>query len=194
MAAENSFDVVSKIDMAEVTNAVTQALKEIGQRFDFKGSKSNITQEKDDLIILSDDEYKLKSVVDILQGKLVKRGVPVRNLSYGKVDPALSGTVRQRVTLQQGIPVEKAKEIVKAIKDQDQGPGLYPGRPGPVSGKNHVTISRRSSRCSRAVISASSSSSPTIGARNGRTLSPPCRSPFSFLTGELILHYLLKLI
>jgi uncharacterized protein YajQ (UPF0234 family) len=117
MAAENSFDVVSKIDMAEVTNAVTQALKEIGQRFDFKGSKSNITQEKDDLVVASDDEYKLKSVIDILQGKLVKRGVPTRNISYGKLEPALSGTVRQRLTLQQGIPVDKAKEVVKAIKD-----------------------------------------------------------------------------
>ena len=117
MAAENSFDVVSKIDMAEVTNAVTQALKEIGQRFDFKGSKSNITQEKDDLVIASDDEYKLKSVIDILQAKLVKRGVPTRNISYGKLEPALSGTIRQRLTLQQGIPVDKAKEVVKAIKD-----------------------------------------------------------------------------
>ena len=117
MAAENSFDVVSKIDMAEVTNAVTQALKEIGQRFDFKGSKSNITQEKDGLVILSDDEYKLKSVIDILQGKLVKRGVPVKNLSYGKVEAALSGTVRQRLTLQQASPTDKAKEIVKTIKD-----------------------------------------------------------------------------
>jgi hypothetical protein len=117
MAAENSFDVVSKIDMAEVTNAVTQAMKEIGQRFDFKGSKSNITQEKDALVIVSDDEYKLKSVIDILQGKLVKRGVPVKNLSYGKVEAALAGTVRQKITLQQGIPIDKAKEIVKAIKD-----------------------------------------------------------------------------
>ncbi len=117
MAAENSFDVVSKIDMAEVTNAVSQAMKEIGQRFDFKGSKSNITQEKDALVIVSDDEYKLKSVIDILQGKLVKRGVPVKNLSYGKVEAALGGTVRQKITLQQGIPIDKAKEIVKAIKD-----------------------------------------------------------------------------
>ena len=117
MAAENSFDVVSKIDMAEVTNAVSQAMKEIGQRFDFKGSKSNITQEKDALVIVSDDEYKLKSVIDILQGKLVKRGVPVKNLSYGKVEAALAGTVRQKIALQQGIPIEKAKEIVKAIKD-----------------------------------------------------------------------------
>jgi uncharacterized protein YajQ (UPF0234 family) len=100
-----------------VTNAVTQAMKEIGQRFDFKGSKSNITQEKDALVIVSDDEYRLKSVVDILQGKLVKRGVPIKNLSYGKTEPALGGTVRQRVTLQQGIPTDKAKEIVKTIKD-----------------------------------------------------------------------------
>src|SRR5450759_5907546 len=97
MAAENSFDVVSKIDMAEVTNAVTQAKKEIGQRFDFKRSKSNITQEKDALVVVSDDEYKLKSVIDILQGRLVKRGVPIRNLSYGKVEAALSGPVRKRL-------------------------------------------------------------------------------------------------
>src|SRR5690242_15946270 len=101
MAAENSFDIVSKIDMSEVTNAVTQAMKEIGQRFDFKGSKSNITQEKDALIIVSDDEFKLKSVIDILQNKLVKRGVPVKNLTYGKVEAALAGTVRQRIALQQ---------------------------------------------------------------------------------------------
>jgi uncharacterized protein YajQ (UPF0234 family) len=117
MAAENSFDVVSKIDMAEVTNAVSQAMKEISQRFDFKGSKSAITQEKDALVIVSDDEYKLKSVIDILQTKLVKRGVPIKNVSYGKIEAALAGTVRQRLTLQQGVPTDKAKEIVKAIKD-----------------------------------------------------------------------------
>ncbi|MDA8099096.1 MAG: YajQ family cyclic di-GMP-binding protein [Nitrospiraceae bacterium] len=117
MAAENSFDIVSKIEMTEVTNAVTQATKEISQRFDFKGSKSNITEEKDALVVISDDEYKLKSVVDILQGKLVKRGVPIKNLTYGKVEPALGGMVRQRITLQQGIPTDKAKEIVKTIKD-----------------------------------------------------------------------------
>jgi len=117
MAAENSFDVVSKIEMDEVTNAVSQALKEISQRFDFKGSKSSITQEKDALVIVSDDEYKLKSVVDILQTKLVKRGVPIKNLSFGKVEPAQGGTVRQRAMLQQGIPTDKSKEIVKVIKD-----------------------------------------------------------------------------
>ncbi len=117
MAAENSFDVVSKINMSEVTNAVTQTLKEISQRFDFKGSKSDIMQEKEGLVIISDDEYKLKSVIDILQNKLVKRGVPIKNVSYGKVEAALAGTVRQRLTLQQGIPTDKAKEIVKSIKD-----------------------------------------------------------------------------
>jgi uncharacterized protein YajQ (UPF0234 family) len=117
MAAENSFDVVSKIDMAEVINAVSQATKEISQRFDFKGSKSAITQEKDALVIVSDDEYKLKSVIDILQTKLVKRGVPIKNVSYGKIEAALAGTVRQRLALQQGVPTDKAKEIVKAIKD-----------------------------------------------------------------------------
>ncbi len=117
MAAENSFDVVSKVDMAEVTNAVSQTMKEINQRFDFKGSKSNITQEKNDLVIVSDDEFKLKSVIDILQGKLVKRGVSIKNLSYAKVEAALGGTVRQKVTIQQGIPQDKAKAVVKAIKD-----------------------------------------------------------------------------
>jgi uncharacterized protein YajQ (UPF0234 family) len=117
MAAENSFDIVSKINMSEVTNAVTQAMKEISQRFDFKGSKSDITQEKDALVVISDDEYKLKSVLDILQTKLVKRGVPIKNVIYGKIEAALAGTVRQRLTLQQGIPTDKAKEIVKTIKD-----------------------------------------------------------------------------
>ena len=117
MAAENSFDVVSKINMSEVTNAVSQAMKEIGQRFDFKGSKSNITQEKDALVVVSDDEFKLKSVIDILQTKLVKRGVPIKNVTYGKIEAALAGTVRQRLALQQGVPTDKAKEIVKTIKD-----------------------------------------------------------------------------
>ena len=118
MAAENSFDVVSKIDMAEVTNAVTQTLKEISSASTSQGSKSAITQEKDALVIVSDDDYKLKSVIDILQGKTgEKRSVPTKNLSYGKVEPALGGTVRQKVTIQQGIPTDKAKEVVKAIKD-----------------------------------------------------------------------------
>jgi len=119
MADEHSFDIVSKVDLQEVSNAVQQAVKEISQRFDFKGSKSNIEldKEKNEILIVSDDEYKLKSVADILQGKLVKRKVSLKSLIYGKVEPALSGTVKQTINLQQGIPVEKAKEIIKIIKD-----------------------------------------------------------------------------
>ncbi|QUV84621.1 YajQ family cyclic di-GMP-binding protein [Chloracidobacterium aggregatum] len=117
MAKDNSFDIVSQVDLAEVTNAINQAMKEIGQRFDFKGSQSQIELEGRDIVLVSDDEYKLKSVVDILESKLIKRNVPLKALSYGKIEPAAGGTVRQRVTLQQGIPTEKAREIVKFIKD-----------------------------------------------------------------------------
>jgi uncharacterized protein YajQ (UPF0234 family) len=117
--AEHSFDIVSKVDLQEVSNAIQQALKEIGQRFDFRGSKSSIEldQGKYEILLISDDDYKLKSVVDILQSKMVKRKVPLKALSYGKVESALSGTVRQTVSLQQGIPVEKSREIVKIIKN-----------------------------------------------------------------------------
>lgn len=117
MAKENSFDIVSNIDMAEVNNAINQTMKEVQQRFDFKGSKSDITVEGTDLVITSDDEFKLKSLNDILQAKLVKRGVSLKALSYGKIESALGGTARQKVALQQGIPTEKSKEIVKYIKD-----------------------------------------------------------------------------
>lgn len=119
MADEHSFDIVSKVDLQEVLNAVQQAMKEISQRFDFKDSKSHIelNKDKNEIVIVSDDEYKLKSVVDIFQGKLVKRRVSLKSLVYGKIEPALSGTVKQVITLQQGIPTEKAKEIVKMIKD-----------------------------------------------------------------------------
>ncbi|MEK7271943.1 MAG: YajQ family cyclic di-GMP-binding protein [Nitrospirota bacterium] len=119
MADEHSFDIVSKVDIQEVLNAVQQAMKEISQRFDFKDSKSNIelNKDKNEIVIVSDDEYKLKSVIDIFQGKLVKRRVSLKSLVYGKIEPALSGTVKQVITLQQGIPTEKAKEIVKMIKD-----------------------------------------------------------------------------
>ncbi len=119
MADEHSFDIVSKVDLQEVSNAVQQALKEMGQRFDFRGSKSSIELDKvkNEILLISDDEYKLKSVVDMLQSKLIKRQVPLKALSYGKVEPAASNTVRQIVTLQQGVPTEKAKEIVKIIKD-----------------------------------------------------------------------------
>jgi len=114
---ENTFDIVSKIDTAEVNNAIQQALKEIHQRFDLKDSKSDITMDKDGITLASADEYKLKAVTDVLQGKLVKRNVPLKGLSYGTIEPAAGSTVRQKVTMQQGIPIEKAREIVKAIKD-----------------------------------------------------------------------------
>jgi uncharacterized protein YajQ (UPF0234 family) len=116
--AENSFDIVSKVDLQEVSNAIQNALKEIHTRFDLKDSKSDIQLEgKEALILTSADDYKLKAVTDILQSKLVKRGVPIKALSYGTVEPAAGSTVRQKVSMQQGIPIEKAREIVKAIKD-----------------------------------------------------------------------------
>jgi cyclic-di-GMP-binding protein len=114
---ENTFDVVSKIDLQEVSNAIQQALKEIHTRFDLKDSKSNIELEKDAIVLHSADEYKLKAVNDVFQQKLVKRGVPLKGLIYGAVEPAASGTVKRRITLQQGIPIEKARDIVKTIKD-----------------------------------------------------------------------------
>ena len=116
---ENTFDIVSKIEMPEVVNSVQQAMKEIQQRFDLKGSKSDIQlNEKDNKITLaSADEFKLKAVTEILEQKLVKRKVPLKNFTYGAIEPAAGSTVRQEVTLQQGIPIEKAREIVKTIKD-----------------------------------------------------------------------------
>ena len=119
MAEEHSFDIVCEVDLQEVLNAVTQAMKEIGQRFDFKGSKSTIELDKGKRLItlVSDDEPKLRSVIDILQSKLVKRGVALKALEYGKIEQASGATVRQTITLQQGIPLEKAKEMVKQIKD-----------------------------------------------------------------------------
>jgi cyclic-di-GMP-binding protein len=116
---DNSFDVVSKIELPEVSNAVQQALKEVQQRYDLKDSHSSIElKEKENKIILqSADDFKLKAVVDILQGKLVKRQVPLKGLSFGPIIPAASSSVRQEITLQQGIPAEKARDIVKVIKD-----------------------------------------------------------------------------
>jgi len=116
---DNSFDIVSKIDLPEVSNAVQQAVKEIQQRFDLKDSKSSIElREKENKILLaSADEFKLKAVTDVLQAKMVKRNVPLKGLSYGVITPAGGSTVRQEITLQQGITIEKARDIVKAIKD-----------------------------------------------------------------------------
>ncbi len=118
MAAENSFDIVSNVELPEVTNAIQQALKEITQRYDLKGSHSDITFDgKAELVLTSSDEYKLKAVTDILQSKLVKRNVSLKSLEYGKIEAAAGSTVRQKVKLQQGIAIEKAREIVKLIKD-----------------------------------------------------------------------------
>ncbi len=116
---DNSFDVVSKIDLAEVNNAIQQTMKEVLQRYDLKDSKSTIElNEKDHKILLaSKDEFKLKAVVEILESKLVRRQVPLKGLAYGTVMPAAGSSVRQEISLQQGIPIEKAREIVKKIKD-----------------------------------------------------------------------------
>lgn len=116
---DNTFDVVSKIDLPEVSNAVQQALKELGQRYDLKDSRSTIElNEKDHKILLeSQDDFKLKAISDILQQKLVKRQVPLKGLEFGKILPAASSRVRQEISLQQGIPMEKAKEIIRIIKE-----------------------------------------------------------------------------
>ncbi|MCH8157297.1 MAG: YajQ family cyclic di-GMP-binding protein [Nitrospinae bacterium] len=118
MAKSCSFDIVSEVELPEVQNAVNQSMMEIRQRYDFKGSKSEITLESKErqLTLVADNEYKLEAVIDILQGKLVRRKVSLKALDYGKVEPAASGTVRQVVKLQQGIPQDKGKEIVKFIK------------------------------------------------------------------------------
>ncbi len=117
MAQEFSFDIVSKTDMQEVANAMQQAQKELATRFDFKGSKSSIELTGDELVLISDDEGKLRSVKDIVESKLVRRKVSLKALDYGKVEPAAGGTVRQRAKIVQGIESEKAKAIVKTIKD-----------------------------------------------------------------------------
>ncbi|HEX6186378.1 MAG TPA: YajQ family cyclic di-GMP-binding protein [Pyrinomonadaceae bacterium] len=118
MAQQNSFDIVSQVEMAEVKNALDQAMKEVRQRFDFKGSRAEVRLEgTEELILNAEDETKLRNMNDILQQKLVRRGVPLKALSYGRVEPAAGGTVRQHVAIQQGIPSDKAKEIVKFIKE-----------------------------------------------------------------------------
>ena len=117
MPADSSFDIVCKVDMQEVTNAVDQARREVDTRYDLKGTKNEIKLEKTDLTITTADEMKLKAVVDILQSKLHKRGVPLKALTYGTVETAGGGTLKQKIGLQQGIPIEKAREIVRLIKD-----------------------------------------------------------------------------
>jgi uncharacterized protein YajQ (UPF0234 family) len=115
--ADSTFDVVSEVNLPEVANAVAQAQKETAQRYDLKGGAAGIEQKDKELTLTANDEFGLKAVTDILQTKLVKRGVSLKSLDYGKIEPATKGTVRQVVTIRQGIASEKAREIVKAIKD-----------------------------------------------------------------------------
>lgn len=119
MADQSSFDIVSKVDMQEMKNAVDQTLKEIRQRFDFKDSKTELTlkEKEKELVVVSDDEYKLKAVLEILKTKCVKRGVSLKALTFGKLEEATGGTMRQTITIQSGIPDEKAKSIAKQIRD-----------------------------------------------------------------------------
>lgn len=141
MAKENSFDIVSKTDYAEVTNALNQTVKEITQRFDFKGSKATVELADKDLILSAEDETRLRNMNDILQGKLVKRGISLKALDYQKIEPAAGGTVRQTVKIQQGIPTEKAKEVVKFIKDSKlKVQASIQGESVRVSGKDRDTL------------------------------------------------------
>jgi uncharacterized protein YajQ (UPF0234 family) len=117
MAKESSFDIVSNVDLSEVSNAIQIAMKEITTRYDFKGSKSDIKLDKDELVLVSDDEFKMDQLKDVLFSKLIKRGVPVKNLDYGKMEAAAGATVRQRAKLVQGIDKENAKTINTIIKN-----------------------------------------------------------------------------
>ncbi|HET8578611.1 MAG TPA: YajQ family cyclic di-GMP-binding protein [Methylomirabilota bacterium] len=117
MAAENSFDIACKLDMQEVANAINQAKREIETRYDLKGGRHEITQEKMDLVITSTDDMKLKAVLDILQSKLHRRGIDLKALTIHEAEPAAAGARRQTISLQDGVPMEKAKEIVRLIKD-----------------------------------------------------------------------------
>ncbi|MDF1507396.1 YajQ family cyclic di-GMP-binding protein [Robertmurraya sp. DFI.2.37] len=117
MAKDSSFDIVSKVDFSEVTNAINITMKEISTRYDFKGSKSKVTLDNEELVLVSDDEYKLEQLKDVLLSKMIKRGIPIKNLDYGKIEGASGGTVRQRAKLVQGIDKENAKKINTLIKN-----------------------------------------------------------------------------
>lgn len=141
MAKENSFDIVSKTDYAELTNALNQTSKEISQRFDFKGSKAKVELKDKDLELTAEDDTRLRNMNDILQGKILKRGISLKALDYQKVEPAAGGTVRQLVKVQQGIPIEKAKEVVKFIKDSKlKVQASIQGETVRVSGKDRDTL------------------------------------------------------
>src|SRR5438067_256369 len=137
MAQESFFDVVSRVDMQEVRNAVDQTMREVANRFDFKHSVSDVAIESDALVLTSDDEFKLKALIEILQSKLTRRGVSLLALDYGKVEPAAKGAVRQRISLKQGVDADTGRKIVKIVKDlglkvQTQ----YQGDQVRVTGKN----------------------------------------------------------
>jgi uncharacterized protein YajQ (UPF0234 family) len=142
MAGDNSFDIVSKVDIQEVRNAIEQAIKEVRARFDLKDSHSEIKLEGNDAIQLaSADEYKLEAVKEILSQKLVKRGISLKALVYGKLEPATGSSVRQKITLQQGIPTEKAKDIVRLIKDsKKKAQASIQGDTVRISGKDRDTL------------------------------------------------------
>lgn len=141
MAKENTFDIVSKTDYAEVTNALHQTTKEVSQRFDFKGSKATVELQGKDLMLSAEDETRLRNMNDILQSKLIKRGISLKALDYQTIEPAAGGTVRQLVKVQQGIPIEKAKEVVRYIKDNKfkVQPSIQ-GETVRVSGKDRDTL------------------------------------------------------
>jgi cyclic-di-GMP-binding protein len=141
MAKENSFDIVSKIDYAEITNALNQTNKEVSQRFDFKGSKANVELTEKDLLLFAEDETRLRNMNDIFQSKIIKRGISLKALDYQKIEPAAGGTVRQTVKIQQGIPIDKAKEIVRFIKDEKlKVQASIQGETVRVSGKDRDTL------------------------------------------------------
>ncbi|WP_209122320.1 YajQ family cyclic di-GMP-binding protein [Alkalihalobacillus sp. BA299] len=118
MAKEHSFDIVSEINLQEVDNAIQQAVKEIQTRYDFKGSKSSIERtDNDKITLISDDEYKLESVIDVLKGKFIRRGLSQKSMDFGKIEKASGGTIRQVITLVSGISTERAKEVTKLIRD-----------------------------------------------------------------------------
>lgn len=141
MAKSSSFDIVSKTDMNEVLNAVNQTMKEVKQRFDFKKSCSEVKIENENLVLISDDDFKLQSLTAILEEKLIRRKVSLKAFDYGKVEPASGGSVRQDVNIQQGIPSDKAKEIVKIIKKEKiKVQAAIQGDTVRISGKNKDTL------------------------------------------------------
>jgi uncharacterized protein YajQ (UPF0234 family) len=135
--AESSFDVVSSVDLQEVKNAISQAMKEITTRFDLKSTGSDVSLQGEEIVITSADEFKMKAVRDVLETRLVKRNVPLKALSFGTMDKALGGTVRQKVSMQKGIPTEKAREIVKIVKNSNRKvQAAIQGDQVRISGKN----------------------------------------------------------